>query len=94
MKKAICLLLAIVLAASFAACNAQDNTQTDYEIDEPEMSSAEIDEWFEWFISLPPEEQAAVSFRPPNFEQIMRDVYGIEVSSPETDQPPQAVVVG
>ena len=44
-------------------------------------ATLEADEirWFEWFNSLSEEEQMCISFRPANFYQIQRDVYGIDI---------------
>ena len=35
--------------------------------------------WYDWFNSLTQEEQDTISFRPPNFVEIQREVYGIEI---------------
>ena len=38
--------------------------------------TVDLDEWFSWFNSLTPEEQKSVNYRPSNFGEIERTVYG------------------
>lgn len=40
-----------------------------------------LDEWYEWFNALTPEEQATVNYRPENFAETQRNKYGIDTSN-------------
>jgi len=37
-----------------------------------------LDEWYEWFNALTPEEQAMINYRPQNFAETQRSRYGID----------------